>query len=327
MKVKICLLLTMLIICVTACGQAKEEIQISDKTEEMKEVSDSEISKVQETIESTYTFTDALDREVSVKDPKRVVSLLGSFSDEWLLAGGALVGTPSDTFKNYDYELSGVTDIGSHMEPDVELVLSLEPDFVIASSMQNAQVEMLEILENAGISVAYFYVNSFDDYLNSLEVFTNITGRDDLFNKYGLEVKAEIEEAISKIDGKKPTVLLVRAATSSVKIKGSTGTVGGEILAALDTVNIADSESLLEDLSMEAIIVADPDYIFVTTQGSNTEAALANVEELMISNPAWQSLKAVQTGNYYVLDKALYNSKPNARWGEAYSQLANIIYP
>ena len=73
--------------------------------------------------------------------------------------------------------------------------------------------------------------------------------------------------------------------------------------------------------------MADPEYIFVTTQGSDTEAALANVEELLTSNPAWDSLSAVQNGNYYVIDKALYNSKPNARWGEAYEKLAVIIYP
>jgi len=272
-------------------------------------------------------FTDALQREVKVSNPKRVVTLLGSFCDEWMLAGGELVGTASDSFTNYDYDFGeNVIDIGSHMEPDVELILSLEPDLVIASSMLDSQVELKDTLENAGITVAYFYINSFEDYLSSLDIFTKITGRADLYTKYGTEVSYEIENAKEKIDGRKPTVLFVRAAASSVKVKGSEGTVGGEILADLDTINIADSESLLEDLSMEAIIQADPDYIFVTTQGSDYEAAIANVEELMISNPAWNSLKAVQNGNYYVIEKELYNSKPNARWGEAYQKLADIIY-
>ena len=57
------------------------------------------------------------------------------------------------------------------------------------------------------------------------------------------------------------------------------------------------------------------------------EAALANVEELLKSNAAWSSLSAVQNGNYYEIDKALYNSKPNARWGEAYKILVDILYP
>jgi len=317
MKKKIILfVLTVMVTALTACGNKANETSLN-KVEDFNNTDFSEVK-----------FVDSLGRDISVSNPQRVVTLLGSFCDEWLLAGGNVVGTVSDTFTNYDYEFDeGVVDIGSHMEPDAEKIIALNPDFVIASSMLDAQVELLDTLEAAGITVAYFYVNSFDDYLNSLSVFTQITNRNDLYETYGIKVKQEIEEAKTQIDGSKPTVLFVRAAASSVKVKGSEGTVGGEILFDLDTVNIADSESLLEDLSMEAIIAADPEYIFVTTQGSDTEAALANIEELMISNPAWESLSAVKNGNYYVIDKALYNSKPNARWGEAYQKLADILYP
>ena len=316
----------------TACGS--EEKAVSDIRVEESTVYESDSSidtttgmEEQEASEEV-TFEDALGREIQVSAPERVVTLLGSFCDEWLLAGGSVVGTASDSFTSFDLGLDeSVVDIGSHMEPDAEKIIGLEPDFVIASAALDSQKELLDTLENAGITVAYFSVNSFEDYLESLKIFTQITGRDDLYEKNGIQVSKQIEEAKSRIDGRKPTVLFIRAAASSVKVKGSEGTVGGEILADLDTVNIADSGSLLEDLSMEAIIMADPEYIFVTTQGSDTEAALANVEELLTSNPAWDSLSAVQNGNYYVIDKALYNSKPNARWGEAYEKLAVIISP
>jgi len=39
------------------------------------------------------------------------------------------------------------------------------------------------------------------------------------------------------------------------------------------------------------------------------------------------SLSAVKENHYFVLDKRLYNLKPNARWGEAYKELADILYP
>jgi iron complex transport system substrate-binding protein len=57
------------------------------------------------------------------------------------------------------------------------------------------------------------------------------------------------------------------------------------------------------------------------------EKIMSNVEKNLTDNPAWSSLKAVQNGQYYVLDKRLYNQKPNARWGEAYEKLADILYP
>ena len=280
------------------------------------------------TTEGNYAFKDSLGREIAVSNPERVVTLLGSFCDEWLLAGGSVVGTVSDSFTSFELNLpDSVVDIGSHMKPDIEQLLALKPDFVIASAGTDAQLELRETLENAGITVAYFDVDNFEDYLGMLNILTQITGRPDLYEKYGTAVAEQIEDAKKQIDGRKPTVLFIRAAASSVKAKGSEGTIGGEILADLDTVNIADGGILLEDLSLEAILLADPEYIFVTTQGTDTEAALANVDKLLTTNPAWNSLTAVQKGNYYLLDKALYNSKPNARWGEAYDYLAKILYP
>ena len=275
------------------------------------------------------TFTDALGREVTVSDPERVAVLLGSFCDVWYLAGGEAVATVKDTWTSYDLDLPEDTvNVGSFLDPDLEQLIASEPDFVIASAGNDAQKELLDTLESTGITVAYFEVQSFDDYLAMLDICTRITGKTENYEKYGTEVSKQIEEAKKRVGDSHPTVLFIRAAASSVKAKGSEGTVGGEILADIGCINIADSdESLLEDLSLEAIITADPDYIFVTTQGDDTEAALANVEELLKSNPAWGSLRAVQNGNYYEIDKSLYNSKPNARWGEAYEQLIDIIYP
>ena len=98
------------------------------------------------------------------------------------------------------------------------------------------------------------------------------------------------------------------------------------MLADLGCVNIADSDkSLLDDLSLEAIVAEDPDYIFVTTQGNDTEAAMKNFNKLVSDNPVWSSLRAVKESRYYVLDKKLYNLKPNAQWGKAYKQLADIL--
>ena len=74
------------------------------------------------------------------------------------------------------------------------------------------------------------------------------------------------------------------------------------------------------------IIAADPDFVFVTTQGKDAKAVQQNIENTLLNNPAWSKLTAVREGRYYVLEKELYNLKPNARWGEAYQKLADILY-
>ncbi|MBR1851913.1 MAG: ABC transporter substrate-binding protein [Lachnospiraceae bacterium] len=275
------------------------------------------------------TFTDDLGREVTVTDHDRVATLIGSFTDIWLLAGGNVVAAANDSWDSLGLELDGSTvNLGAILTPDVEQLIAAQPDLVIASANTEADVEMEEILTQAGITVAYFAVSDFQEYLHMLDICTDITGRKDLYEQNGLAVQEQIETVLARVDGSAPRILFLRAAASSVKAKGSKGNVCGEMLDALGCVNIADSDNgLLDELSMEAIIAEDPAYIFVTVQGNDTNAAMRNVEELLVSNPAWGALAAVQNGNYYMLDKRLFNLKPNARWGEAYEILADILYP
>ena len=142
------------------------------------------------------------------------------------------------------------------------------------------------------------------------------------------EVAVDYVAAVARADGSAPTVLVIRATGVSCKVKGSEGNVLGEMLAGLGCVNVADSDAaLLEDLSLEAIIKAEPDYIFAVLQGSDPTDAMATLESTLLTNPAWSQLKAVQDGRFYTLEHELYNLKPNARWGEAYEKLADILYP
>ena len=117
-------------------------------------------------------------------------------------------------------------------------------------------------------------------------------------------------------------ILLLRAASGFVKAKGSSGTILGEMLADMGCINIADGDSsLLENLSVEAVIRENPYHIFAVTMGSDTEAAKRSLENLIRENPAWSTLDAVKNGRLYVMDKTLFNLKPNDRWAESYEIL------
>ena len=122
-------------------------------------------------ISDTVTFTDALDREVTVKkNPRRVAALLGSFADTWVLSGGTLCAAAEDAWDDYGLTLEKAVNLGGAHSPSLESLLSADPDFVIASASTAADVEMKETLENAGITVAYFDVDNFYDYLSMLEI-------------------------------------------------------------------------------------------------------------------------------------------------------------
>ncbi|MGN1092494.1 MAG: ABC transporter substrate-binding protein [Monoglobaceae bacterium] len=280
----------------------------------------------------TITFTDDLEREVSVsKSPQNVAALIGSFADVWILAGGSICAAPEDAWSDFGLELGDAVNLGGAHSPSLEQLLSADPDFVIASASTAADVDMKDVLENAGIAVAYFDVDCFEDYLNMLNVCTDITGRKDLYEQNGLNIQKKIDN-IKKdmknitVPEEQRTVLMLRAASGFVKAKGSKGTILGEMLSDMGCINIADSDkSLLENLSIESIINANPYHIFVVTMGDDTEAAKGSLSRMMEENPAWNDLDAVKENRMHFMDKKLFNLKPNARWADAYEQLYEIL--
>ena len=280
----------------------------------------------------TYVFTDDLGREVTAPaHPERVAAMIGSFADVWCLAGGrdSLVAAADDAWTSFDLGLGAdVTNLGAVKEPGLEALIASEPDLILASCNTAANLELLDTFEAAGLCVAYFDVQTLDDYLNMLGICTTLTGCEENYELNGSAVRAQADAAIARQTGEAPTVLCIRSTGVSCKVKGSRDFVLGEMLADLGCVNIADSEeSLLEDLSLEAIIAAEPDYIFAVLQGSDPTDAMETLEQTLLQNPAWSELRAVREGRFYTLEHELYNLKPNARWGEAYEKLADILYP
>lgn len=289
-------------------------------------------SSVNNERKETVSFTDALGRQVSIpKNPKRVASLLGSFSDVWLLAGGELCASASDAWEDFGLSLDNVINIGGAHSPSLELLFSSSPDLVIASASTKSHTEMKDVLTSAGIDVIYFDVDDFYEYLHMLDVCTDLTERKDLYEANGLALKSRIdmiktEFKNSNLSEKERTVLLLRASSSSVKAKSSRGTILGEILGDIGCINIADSEShLLENLSVESVITKNPYRIFVVTMGNDEESAKASVEKLIKENPAWNTLEAVRQNRIHVMDKKLFNLKPNANFARAYEVIYEII--
>ncbi len=283
-----------------------------------------------------YSFSDALGREVALNGrPRRVVSLLGSYAETWLLAGGELVGVTDDVISERHLDVpDGTIIIGTVKNPNLEKLLELDPDFVLLSPDVQGHVAAARILEQAKIPCAYFKVEQFDDYLRMLGVCTDITGRKDLYERHGLAVQRRIEAILDKAlvttesssdTGRKPTVLFVRALSGKAKAKADDN-MTCRMLEDLGTDNIAKRHaSLLDELTLEAIIAEDPDYIFVVPMG-DADKALKSMHDIFELNPAWAGLSAVKEGRYVVLPKDLFHYKPNARWAESYEYLAGIIY-
>ena len=75
-----------------------------------------------------YSFTDSLSNTVNLKDkPKRVVSLVGSYAETWIFAGGDLVGVTNDVISERNMDLPQDTNIvGTIKEPNLEEIIGLD---------------------------------------------------------------------------------------------------------------------------------------------------------------------------------------------------------
>lgn len=264
---------------------------------------------------------------IPTASPRRVVSLYGSYAEAWAQAGGTLVGATEDAVSERGMDLGEAQIIGTTKAPNLELILALDPDLVLLSLDIAAQVSAAEVLEAAGVPCAAFRVDTWQDYARMMDVFTALTGRRDLYEAIVPPMEAAIAQTIASAQAQNaPTVLLLRAYSTGVKAKADDN-LAGAMLEDLGCINIAGKQpSLLEELTLEAIVVEDPDCIFISVMGGDEEAALGVVEETLGQNPAWQGLTAVQEGRVYVLPRDLFHYKPNARWAESYAYLYELLF-
>ena len=281
---------------------------------------------------SAYTFTDSLGQKVTVENPQRVVTLMGSFAEIWMLAGGeeSLVGTAVDTTDNRDLGIpEHVVSVGTYQNPNMEEILSLNPDLVLLSAdtvRTGNHVALKDSFEAMGIPAAYFKVTHLEDYLSMLRICAEITGNADTYERNGEAVRREIERILADHTAKNsPSVLLMITYSGGIRPQNS-DTMTGRMLAQLGCRNILDEyPSLLKDFSVERIIELDPDYIFVIPMGNDDTAVRKNLQESVESNPAWNSLTAVQSGRYLLLPGEKFVYKPNHRWAQSYKYLAQML--
>ena len=284
-----------------------------------------------ETAGEGYTFTDDTGTQVTVGEkPETVAVLLSSLADLWITAGGNVDITVGESIQRGFADTSVIlVDEGAGKTINLEALIAAQPDFVLYSSDLSGQLECAETLRAAGIPAAGFAVETFEDYLRLLKICTDILGTPERYEQYGTALKAEIDTMIAAAQAREiqPDLLFVRAGSSAKVTKAKTAEnhfVCG-MLKDLGTFNIAEKAPvLLDGLSTEEVLISDPDFILFTTMGD--ESAGRAYMESLISDPVWQTLSAVKNGSVHQLPKELFQYKPNARWGEAYAYLIELLY-
>ena len=256
--------------------------------------------------------------------PARVAALSRSNAELWLLAGGSPVGVTEDALSLDDISEDTAV-IGTISKPNAEAIIALEPDLVLLASDIPSQAALKTQLEGLNISCKEVVVDSFSDYAAVMMHFTELTGRDDLYQKNVKDVEERIQSILAEYDVPevKATFLTLRVSSAKNKVLKD-DYFGNEIFTNLGLSNIVSDTKSWDELNMEAIIEANPDYIFIVLQGDSEKAAESYKREFE-SSASWQDLKAVKNGNLFFLPKEYFQYKPNAKWDKAYEYALEII--
>ena len=262
---------------------------------------------------------------VDASSGEKVVAVSKSIAQLWLLAGGQPAGVTEDAL-----ELEGLSpdavSIGTISEPNLEAILALTPDLVMLADGIPSQETLQENLLVAGIDCQIIDIGSFEDYDAIMKELTGKTGRSDLYEENVSQVAARIQDVISQAKDLDPASYLALRVSATKNKALKNDNFACQIMNDLQMTNIAEDDSALDDLSVEAVVAADPDYLFIIPQGSE-DKAMDSYREAFESKPVWQDLTAVKEGRVYVLPKDLFQYKPNNLWDEAYAYIYELRKP
>lgn len=100
-----------------------------------------------------------------------------------------------------------------------------------------------------------------------------------------------------------------------------------------ELVEIAGGTSLLARsgehspwIDWEVLEASDPDLILIIPCGFSIERSLVDLERLQ-DRPAWQKLRAVREGKFFIADGRQFFSRPGPRLVESAEILAEILHP
>ena len=116
--------------------------------------------------------------------PKRVVILNTANLDMYLAVQGSIVGRMDAASLSGELKdkVKDIPSVGNTYNPDVEKIISLNPDLVIGMNIAN-HIKLREALQAANIPLYINNLDSFEDVNRSLQLFGELTNHEDISKK------------------------------------------------------------------------------------------------------------------------------------------------
>lgn len=248
--------------------------------------------------------------------PGRIISLGPTITEEIYLLGvqERLVGNTTYCRKPPEAEMK--EKVGTITEINIEKIVSLRPDIVLATSLTNAKAKGK--LKELGINVTEFsYAKSFNEMCRDFKRLGEIVGKEK-------EAEDVIKEAERKIE-------IIRKKVSSLARPKVFMQIGSSPLYTVnrdsflnDFIEMAGGENIAASspsgiYSREIVIKQNPDIIIITTMGITGEEEKKKWER-------FRTLNASKTKRIYIIDSERFCSPTPVSFVEGLEEMAGIIH-
>lgn len=271
-------------------------------------------------------LTDGLGREVTLAAPAQKVVSLSPSNTEILFAIGAgsqVIGR--DSFSDFPAEAASVTDIGGSMGAyDTENIVSLQPDLILASELNPA--DLVKSLEDLGLTVYYLSnPKDFAGLYENLAIVGELTGHSEEVVGLNESLKERVEAVTTQValSSYMPKVFYELDGTTDATKPWTSGkgTFIDLLISMSGGTNIAgEIDSAWAQISSEEIIAQNPDVILLG------DAAYGMTPDQVSARPGWNVIQAVKDGKIYTFDDNLV-SRPGPRMVDGLEELARLLQP
>ncbi|PUU95139.1 MAG: iron complex transport system substrate-binding protein [Halanaerobium sp.] len=270
-------------------------------------------------------YTDDLGREITIeKEVERIISLAPGITEVIYALGLEDKLAAVSSACDYPEEALSKEDIGRIDEPNLEKIVALEPDLVLAASV--TKVESLNRLTELGIKNIGFKPASINDTINMIEDIAYLTSAGRTGNEITSEMQAEFQRLKDLVDQKlknNDRKKVFYEIWADPLYTAGEGTFIDSLIQAAGGYNIGrEAEGSWPTYSLESLIAADPEVYISSTHSTPDGLTLTELRQREI----FREISAFKNDRLYLVDQDLVN-RPSPRIIEGYKEFIKAIFP
>ena len=224
---------------------------------------------------------------------------------------------------NYPPEAQEKPKIGGFSTPNIEKVVALSPDLVLATARH--EKEIIPALEGKGLPIFTLDQKTVDEVLESITLVGEVTGKDETASRLveGMQnrIKAVTDKTDNLLETEKPRVFYITW-HDPLRTPGAE-TRHNELIKMAGGTNIARDLTGYATISLEAIIEANPQVIIAGVgMGSGEDLPLQYVK----NEPRLRNMDACVNHRVYSIDVDLCG-RPGPRIVDALEKFAEFTHP